>query len=129
MTGDEIIRLTLSLKKRKLILNHNYGRNREKIQKYLTTTLNLFEQEESTTLFIVKTLEKYKRYERSQFMLLEKSIRNYPQKRMAALDHCIKNELWNVDDFRDGAVYLCQHSLGDFAKVIESTTFTVLSGI
>lgn len=64
-------------------------------------------------------------------MFLEKSIRTYPQEREAALDHCIKNELWSANHFRDVAAYLSQRSLGDgdIPKGIESTTSTVSSDI
>lgn len=91
--------------------------------------LDLFEQEESAALFIDKIMEKYKRYDRGQFMLLEKSIRTYPQEQRAALDHCIKNELWSATDFRDVATYLSQHNLGDLPKRRGPTTSTVSSDI
>lgn len=94
VTGGEIARHTLSLEKDKLIKNRNHGRNREKtLQKYRTAMLDLFEQDESATLFIDKNMKKYKRYARDQFMLLEKSNRTYPQEQKAALDHCTTNEL------------------------------------
>lgn len=74
-------------------------------------------------------MEKYKRYARDQFMVLEKSIQTYPQEREAALAHCIKNELWSANEFRDVIAYLSHHSLGDIAKEIESTSSTVSSDI
>lgn len=40
--------------------------------------IDLFEQEETAILFIDKITEKYKRYVRDQFMVLEKSIQTYP---------------------------------------------------
>lgn len=94
MTGDEIARHTLSLEKRKLIKNRNHGRDREKtLQKYHSAMIDLFEQEEKAILFIDHVIEKYKRYARDQFMVLEKSIQTYPAERDEALEHCIKNEL------------------------------------
>ncbi|MBG9979129.1 Mu transposase domain-containing protein [Ruoffia tabacinasalis] len=130
ITGDEIARHTLSLEKGKLIKNRNHGRDREKtLRKYRTAMIDLFEQEESTILFIDKIMEKYKRYARDQFMILEKSIQTYPKEREAALAHCIKNGLWSANDFRDVAAYLNQNSLGDIAKGIESSSSTASSGI
>ena len=76
-----------------------------------------------------KITEKYKRYVRDQFMVLEKSIQTYPQERDAALAHCIENELWSANDFRDVAAYLNQHRPGDIPKGIESISSTASSGI
>ena len=130
ITGDEIARHTLSLEKGKLIKNRNHGRDREKtLQKYRTAMIDLFEQEEAAILFIDKITEKYKRYVRDQFMVLEKSIQTYPQERDAALAHCIENELWSANDFRDVAAYLNQHRPGDIPKGIESISSTASSGI
>ena len=53
--------------------------------------IDLFEPEEKAILFIDKIVEKYKRYARDQFMVLEKSIKMYPAERDAALEHCIEN--------------------------------------
>ena len=130
ITGDEIARHTLSLEKGKLIKNRNHGRDREKtLQKYRTAMIDLFEQEEVAILFIDKITEKYKRYVRDQFMVLEKSIQTFPQERDAALAHCIENELWSANDFRDVAAYLNQHRPGDIPKGIESISSTASSGI
>ena len=44
--------------------------------------IDLFEQEEAAILFIDKITEKYKRYVRDQFMVLEKSIQHTPKNGM-----------------------------------------------
>ena len=129
LTGNEIARHTISLEKGKLIKNRNYGRNREKtLQKYRTAMIDLFEPEEKAILFIDKLTEKYKRYARDQFMVLEKSIQMYPAERDEALEHCIKNELWSANDFRDIAAYLAQYNLVEIPKGIEANS-TNLTGI
>ena len=127
ITGDEIARHTISLEKGKLVKNRNHGRNREKtLQKYRTAMIDLFEPEEKAILFIDKIVEKYKRYARDQFMVLEKSIQLYPAERDAALEYCIENELWSANDFRDVAAYLSQHKRIEIPNGIESisTTYT-----
>ncbi len=130
VTGDEIARHTLSLEKGKLIKNRNHGRDREKtLQKYRTAMIDLFEQEEAAILFIDKVIEKYRRYARDQFMVLERSVQAYPEEQEAALEYCIENELWSANDFRDVAAYLNQHRLGDIPKGIKSTSSTSSSGI
>ena len=127
ITGDEIARHTISLEKGKLVKNRNHGRNREKtLQKYRTAMIDLFEPEEKAILFIDKIVEKYKRYARDQFMVLEKSIQLYPAERDAALEYCIENELWSANDFRDVAAYLSQQKRIEIPNGIESisTTYT-----
>ena len=88
--------------------------------------IDLFEPEEKAILFIDKIIEKYKRYARDQFMVLEKSIQLYPAERDAAPEYCIENELWSANDFRDVAAYLSQHKWVEIPNGIESisTTYT-----
>jgi len=90
--------------------------------------IDLFEPEEKAILFIDKLTEKYKRYARDQFMVLEKSIQMYPAERDEALEHCIKNELWSANDFRDIAAYLAQYNLVEIPKGIEANS-TNLTGM
>lgn len=73
--------------------------------------IDLFEPEEKAILCIDKIVEKYKRYARDKFMVLEKSIQLYPAECDSALEYCIENELWSANDFRDVAAYLSQHKL------------------
>jgi len=130
VTGEEIAQHTLSLEKGKLIKNRNHGRDREKtLQKYRTAMIDLFAKEEAALLFIDKVMEKYKRYARDQFMVLEKSVQTYPQERGAALAHCIENGLWSANDFRDVAAYLNQNKSEEIPKGIELTSSTASSGI
>ena len=130
ISGDEIARHTISLEKGKLIKNRNHGRNREKtLQKYRTAMIDLFDQEEKALVFIDQVIGKYKRYARDQFMVLEKSILAYPEEREAALEHCIKNELWSANDFRDISVYLSQNRLIAIPKAIESASPKPSTGI
>lgn len=130
VTGDEIARHTVSLEKGKLIKNRNHGRDREKtLQKYRTAMIDLFEQEEKAILFIDKVIEKYRRYARDQFMVLEKSLQTYPEERDTALEYCIENELWSANDFRDVSAYLNQRRLEDIPKGIETSSSTSSAGI
>jgi len=130
VTGDEIARHTLSLEKGRLIKNRNHGRNREKtVQKYRTAMIELFEQEEKAILFIDQVIEKYKRYVREQFMVLEKSIHTYPEERDQALEYCIEHELWSANDFRDVSAYLAQHKLEEIPKGIETASAASSSSI
>ena len=91
--------------------------------------INLFEHEEKAHLFIDQVIGKYKRYARDQFMVLEKSILEYPEEREAALEHCIKNKLWSANDFRDISVYLSQNRLIAIPKAIESASPKPSTGI
>lgn len=130
ITGDEMARHTISLEKGKLIKNRNHGRDRKKtLQKYRTAMLNLFEDEEKAILFIDNVIEKYKRYARDQFMVLEKSIQTYPAEREEALKYCIENELWSANDFRDVSAYLSQNKVDEIPKGIETTASPSSTGI
>ncbi|WP_253940770.1 Mu transposase domain-containing protein [Fundicoccus ignavus] len=129
LTGDDIARHRVSLEKGKLIKNRNHGRDREKtLQKYRTAMIDLFEEEPRAILFIDKIVEKYKRYARDQFMVLEKSIKRYPTERDAALNYCIDNDLWSANDFRDIAIYLSQHKVEAIPEEIKNNS-SVPSGI
>lgn len=107
INGNEIARHSISLEKGKLIKNRHHGRDRSKsIQKYREVMIALFEEEKSATLFIDKVIEGHKRYARDQFLVLEKTVKKYPEQREATLEKCIAEKLWSANDFRDIAAYL-----------------------
>lgn len=91
--------------------------------------IDLFEPEEKAVLFIDKVIEKYQRYARDQFMVLEKSIQMYSLERDKTLEHCIENELWGANDFRDVSTYLNYHKLEKIPKEIENISSTTSPGI
>ena len=122
VTGAEIARHLISTDKGKLIKNRNHGRQREKtVQNYRTAMFDLFDAEDNALTFIDKLVEKYPRYIRDQWLVLDKCIQAYPHQRDEALAYCINQGLWSANDFRDVSIYLNRHQLEPLSSVAGGT--------
>lgn len=127
LSGEEITRHSVSLEKGKLIKKTNHGRDRSKtIKKYREAMIHLFEDEQKATFFIDKVIASHKRYTRDQFLVLEKTVQDFPKVRETTLEKCIAEKLWSANDFRDVAAYIASQNPSTIRqKTLEAPPITL----
>ena len=113
-TGEEIARHEVPETKGNLVKNNNHRRNKsQKIENFINTTLDKFEDKNKAKILIKNIHEEKPRYVRDQLVIINKAIEESDVSSISrALDYCINNKLYSAIDFRD--------ALNHYSKIVES---------
>jgi hypothetical protein len=107
-TGELLAKHQVPDGKGHLVKDRNHTRDRTKgIDAFIDTVANRFEETETAYGYLDKLREKYPRYMRDQLqIILRETKQNNEQLLTAALEECIKRNLYSATDFRDIILYL-----------------------
>ncbi|PPA68454.1 IS21 family transposase [Jeotgalibacillus proteolyticus] len=105
--GDVIAEHMISLEKGKLIQNRHHTRDRSKgVEEFKQHLISYFEDQIQATTYLDEISQRYPRYRRDQFVIINKIIQRYPALIDTVLTKCLTEKLYNANDFRDIAHHL-----------------------
>ncbi len=117
LDGDVIAEHRISIEKGKLIQNRNHTRDRSKgIEEAKLRLISHFKNQERAASYLHEICLRYPRYRRDQLAIIQDAIQKEPKWMEAALFKCIRDRLYNANDFRDVVHHLKSLSIESTAK-------------
>ncbi|WP_110927350.1 IS21 family transposase [Bacillus massiliglaciei] len=105
--GEIIAEHRISLEKGKLIQNRHHTRDRSKgIEEFKKRLISFFEDQTQAATYFNEISQRYPRYRRDQFAIIQQVIEQYPALIDSVMTKCMTEKMFSANDFRDIAHHI-----------------------